>query len=105
MVPAIDQGTGQQPLGVNDPRQGAAQVEKTRLGKGQIGGVTVIVQADDPAMPAAIPPFQLAVAGPDVPVEGGADGTDIEDIDALEAPPAGVDTPEDLERVRRLLGA
>ena len=25
--------------------------------------------------------------------------------DALEAPPAGVDTPEDLERVRRLLGA
>ena len=25
--------------------------------------------------------------------------------DAMEAPPAGVDTPEDLERVRRLLGA
>jgi 3-deoxy-manno-octulosonate cytidylyltransferase (CMP-KDO synthetase) len=24
---------------------------------------------------------------------------------ALEAPPAGVDTPEDLERIRRLLGA
>ncbi|MDH4561019.1 3-deoxy-manno-octulosonate cytidylyltransferase [Pseudomonas sp. BN411] len=32
-------------------------------------------------------------------------GVRIHVADALEAPPAGVDTPEDLERVRRLLGA
>lgn len=32
-------------------------------------------------------------------------GARIHVADALEAPPAGVDTPEDLERVRRLLGA
>ena len=32
-------------------------------------------------------------------------GVRIHVTDALEAPPAGVDTPEDLERVRRLLGA
>jgi 3-deoxy-manno-octulosonate cytidylyltransferase (CMP-KDO synthetase) len=32
-------------------------------------------------------------------------GVRIHVADALQAPPAGVDTPEDLERVRRLLGA
>ncbi|SFB16937.1 3-deoxy-manno-octulosonate cytidylyltransferase [Azotobacter beijerinckii] len=32
-------------------------------------------------------------------------GVRIHVADALEAPPAGVDTPDDLERVRRLLGA
>ncbi|WP_424823262.1 cytidylyltransferase domain-containing protein, partial [Pseudomonas viridiflava] len=32
-------------------------------------------------------------------------GVRIHVADALEAPPAGVDTPEDLERVRRLLEA
>ncbi len=32
-------------------------------------------------------------------------GVRIHVADALEAPPAGVDTPEDLERVRRILGA
>ncbi|WP_375738455.1 3-deoxy-manno-octulosonate cytidylyltransferase [Pseudomonas boanensis] len=32
-------------------------------------------------------------------------GVRIHVADALDAPPAGVDTPEDLERVRRLLGA
>ena len=32
-------------------------------------------------------------------------GVRIHVADALEAPPTGVDTPEDLERVRRLLGA
>ncbi|RJG13679.1 3-deoxy-manno-octulosonate cytidylyltransferase [Pseudomonas cavernicola] len=32
-------------------------------------------------------------------------GVRIHVADALEAPPAGVDTPQDLERVRRLLGA
>ena len=32
-------------------------------------------------------------------------GVRIHVADAVQAPPAGVDTPEDLERVRRLLGA
>ena len=51
---------------------------------------------------AGIPTFGVVLA----PVGGALwHGVRIHVADVLEAPPAGVDTPEDLERVRRLLGA